>query len=134
MPQCHKGAGRGSRRPVIAVDFDGTICEHAFPECGELKPGAKKVLDLLSKQFDIVISSCRTSKMFEHEGGKYVREMIRFLKEHEIPYSRIDGGDEGKIVADAYVDDKAIRFTTWASVLNHLGILPPPGFIDTSSA
>ena len=32
---------------VIAVDFDGTLCEYAFPKIGEQKLHHKELLDLL---------------------------------------------------------------------------------------
>ena len=32
---------------VIAIDFDGTICELSFPEVGEIKEGAAQYINRL---------------------------------------------------------------------------------------
>jgi hypothetical protein len=49
--------------------------------------------------------------MVRADGRDYVREMEEFLKAAAIPYTRIDRGDEGKVVAVAYIDDRAIRYS-----------------------
>lgn len=108
---------------TICVDFDGTIVEHRFPEIGPIYPGAKEALQKLSEKYTIVISSCRASALFrklnpesaipdQHppDGRDYVKEMEDFLVKNEIPFDRIDRGDEGKVVAVAYIDDRAVHF------------------------
>lgn len=119
---------------TICVDFDGTIVDHAFPEIGILKPGVREALEKLSEHFTIVISSCRTSQLFKKEkpeicipdqlnacGRDYAGEMRAFLDEHKIPYDRIDMGDEGKVVAIAYIDDRAYRFeNNWEQLCKQL--------------
>lgn len=152
-------------RYSIMVDFDGTICDHKFPEIGEPKAGVKEALKRLIEQYDIVVSSCRASAMFrkpvrevaagrcqlcgemlprgqemmkfhgldspcpakaipdQHpvDGRDYVKEMETWLKKHEIPFTRIDRGDEGKVVAVAYIDDKGIRFqNNWEEIADTL--------------
>ena len=167
------------KRYTLSIDFDGTIVEHAFPEIGELKPGAKEAITELYEHFDIVISSCRASQLFRKtptslsahrvielvakhvdvewdgeapcpkidagrlhaeleeyfhdcrpkaipdmqraDGRDYVREMKDFLDGYGIPYTRLDLGDEGKVVAVAYIDDRAIPFhDNWADIVNKL--------------
>jgi len=109
---------------TIVIDFDGTICGHAFPEIGEVKPGVKAALEKLRQHFEIVISSCRASKMFRNEDGSpshHVDAMVSWLDWHGIPYDRIDMGDEGKVVATAYIDDRAIRFEdNWEEITDQL--------------
>ncbi len=101
------------RKHTVAVDFDGTIVEHRFPNIGPLKPGAVEAIKKLYQKYEIVISSCRASTIFNPNGpgtSKAYLEMVEFLKENGIPYDRIDDGTEGKIVAIAYIDDRAIPF------------------------
>lgn len=121
-------------RYTVCVDFDGTIVDHAFPEIGQLKPGVREALQRLNARFDVVISSCRASALFRRpnaekaipdqfpaDGRDYVAEMEAFLKREEIPYSRIDRGDEGKVVAVAYIDDRGIRFEdNWDTIVARL--------------
>ena len=38
-----------SKKLRIAVDFDGTLCEFAFPQIGEQTPDKKELMDTLIK-------------------------------------------------------------------------------------
>lgn len=112
------------KKHTLAVDFDGTIVEHRFPDIGPLKAGAKEALERLHKKYTIVISSCRASTLFNPEGpgtSQAFQDMVRFLDEHQIPYDRIDDGTEGKIVAVAYIDDRAMPFAdNWDQIARSL--------------
>ena len=99
------------RKLVIAIDFDGTICELKFPEVGEMRPMADfYIRKLYSEGHHIVINTCRS--------GKYEGMAEDFLKENNIPYHYINsnmpylieqyGQDCRKISADIYVDDKCL--------------------------
>ncbi len=119
---------------TISVDFDGTIVKYAFPEIGELQPGAKEALIELSKRYTIVISSCRASQLFRQPKPPvaipdqiepcerdFVQEMKDFLIREGIPFDRIDMGDEGKVVAVAYIDDRAHRYdNNWSGICRNL--------------
>jgi 2-hydroxy-3-keto-5-methylthiopentenyl-1-phosphate phosphatase len=97
---------------TVVVDFDGTICEdNKFPGFGKPMPGVKEALDRLKEAgLDIVILSCRfdpnSPKMMEEQK----RKMAEWLDEHEIPYTRIDEGTEGKVQGLCYVDNKALHY------------------------
>jgi len=111
-----------ARRQTVSIDFDGTICEHRFPEIGPIKPGAKEALTRLITTSKRWISSCRASALFKRgPDNPYVDAMEKCLKDNEIPYTRIDRGDEGKVVAIAYVDDRGIRFEdNWPEIAEAL--------------
>jgi hydroxymethylpyrimidine pyrophosphatase-like HAD family hydrolase len=104
----------------VVVDFDGTLCDHAFPDVGKVKPGAKEALTAIRKAgYGIIISSCRTSRWFDEffpEGTlaplerKSFADMVTFLAENEIPYDVIDDGSKGKPLGDLYIDDRGLRF------------------------
>jgi histidinol phosphatase-like enzyme len=108
--------------PTAAIDFDGTIVEHAWPNIGKLKPGAKTaVARLKDAGFHILIFTCRANPP---DGGKFddpdatkLKDMVRFLKEHDIPFDDVWTG-AGKPFATAYVDDKAIRYGPTAGGLD----------------
>ena len=125
-------------KPAISIDFDGTLVDHEFPHIGALKPGAKEALEALRHYgFWIIISSCRTSGMhreiFEQVPGqpptdrKYFKDMVKFLDDNQIPYDQVDDGSLGKVLADFYVDDKAVRFNdNWPQITQFiLGKLKP---------
>jgi hypothetical protein len=97
---------------IIAVDFDGTIAEHEYPNIGSIKKGAKETIN---KWYDaghkIIIWTCR--------GGKEAKEASQFLKENGIKFHTInenaDPSDDfnpyPKVFAHLYIDDRGFRFT-----------------------
>lgn len=114
--------GRGGAPPkTIAVDFDGTLCDFAFPFIGRVKDGAQQALKTFRKMgYKVIIYSCRTSHQhYDIFGGDpeqptltrdRVKEMIQFLHDNDLEYDEIDDGSKGKPTADYYCDDKAVRF------------------------
>ncbi len=102
--------------PILALDFDGTIVEHKFPEVGELMPDAKATIKLLhEKGCRIIIWTCRK--------GPYVMRAGEFLLENGIPFDYINTNvpeinfTSKKIYADYYIDDKNLGgFPGWPEV------------------
>ena len=102
------------RKFVIAVDFDGTICENKYPMIGKLKNGVREVINKLvdNDNCEIIIWTCRE--------GKYLQDAIKFLNNNFIPYHYINdncnwaketfsyNANCRKVFADLYIDDKAI--------------------------
>lgn len=96
---------------VLGIDFDMTICDSQYPECGPEMKGAKKYINkLYNEGYAIVVNTCRTQ---EAEG-----RATRWLNEHGFKYDYLNcnvpwrieyfGMDCRKISADVYVDDKQI--------------------------
>jgi len=106
---------------TLAIDFDDTI----FIWGGQLVPGAKEALIELSKKYRITIYSCRSNKRHggcdPNEYSSMAKDMIQFLDSNNIPYNKIDRGDEGKVDADFYIDDRAIEFkNNWKEIVERL--------------
>ncbi len=94
---------------IIAVDFDGTVVDHKYPDIGALKTGAREALKAFKKGgHKIAIWTCRA--------GKEEQAVREFLIQNDLPFDSINtpvpGSDLGtrKIYADVYIDDKAVRF------------------------
>lgn len=116
----------------IVVDFDGTICDFAFPGIGSIKSGALYALTTLrSMGFRIIISSCRTCKfypeIFAAEDGKMGADsighkaMVKWLDDNKVPYDEVDDGIKGKPMADYYIDDKGVHYNNdWCSVIQNI--------------
>ena len=108
-------------RKIIAVDFDGTICEEVYPECGAPKKGVKRYLKALRKKgFSVWIYSCRSNKKIKHIGEK---KMIQYLKKEKIPYDKVISGYTGKPLVDYYIDDRSITYNDikgWKGVVKEL--------------
>jgi len=90
---------------IIAVDFDGTICENEYPNIGKPIPEAIEALQKLSDRgVRIIIWTCR----FKPDD---LLEMQSWLLEHEVTYNAInkqlvDFIKGRKIYADRYIDDR----------------------------
>lgn len=97
--------------PILAIDFDGTIVTHAYPEIGELQKNAVEAIrNLHAKGYYIIIWTCRF--------GQHQDNVERFLQSHGIPYDEINEhhpdvrdfykNDTRKISADIYIDDRQL--------------------------
>lgn len=118
---------------IIAVDFDGTLCENKYPEIGE--PNTRIIKQLLKQQENgdkFILWTCRTGKELD-EALIWCREFgIVFDAVNENLPERIEqyGGDCRKVFADEYWDDKAcnvscdinLNFFKW---INCHDIAPP---------
>ena len=96
---------------IIAVDFDGTLCENKWPDIGEPN---YKVIEYVkyekSQGAKIILWTCRT-------GSKLINA-IKFCKENGIELDAVNenlpemielfGEDTRKIFADEYIEDKSV--------------------------
>ena len=96
---------------TIAVDFDGTLFHEDSEGSLHPVPGAVEAMEELSRRnYRVVIHSCRTG--IASEQGRLANEIQfidRALRKFHIPFDEIYTGP--KMVADLYVDDRAIPFT-----------------------
>ena len=111
-------------RYYIAVDFDGTLCDNAFPEIG-------------AARLDVIQSLCVRCEQLKQEGHEpviilwtcredmperaYLTEAVEWCKTAHIEIDYINENPEynmgypekvRKIYADEYWDDKAICMTS----------------------
>ena len=98
---------------VIAVDFDGTLCEDAFPEIG--KPHETLINDLKRCRKEnsdkLILWTCRC--------GEYLDKAVKWCKEQGLIFDAVNEnvpdiiakyGDGGpKVFADLYIDDRSIH-------------------------
>lgn len=98
-------------RKTVAVDWDGTLVD----DNKEWLPDAEYALrKLVRAGHTVLIYSCRTSYLV---GQTEIREKLQEarLNKHVKVWT-----EAGKPNADVYVDDRAVRFTTWADVLEEI--------------
>jgi len=94
--------------PIVAVDFDGTIVDHRFPEIGEPVPGALQSLrTLIAMRWRVILWTMRS--------GSHLRDAVVFLRRHGIEPWAVNANPEQhawtsspKAYAHYYVDDSAI--------------------------
>jgi len=95
---------------IIAVDFDGTLCEDNFPHIGN--PNISLINSLIARKAEgerIILWTCRT--------GKELKAAVDFCSCYGLRFDAVNnnlpeiieryGGDSRKIYADIYIDDKA---------------------------
>jgi hypothetical protein len=109
---------------TVAIDFDGTLVERGdvFDEEIALKPGAKEVIKkLYERGYRIVIFTSRLSSWFYQDlkrskgwDAQY-RYVMSVLRRHDLlKYIYSVTGE--KIPARIYIDDLAVRFTSWEDI------------------
>jgi hypothetical protein len=100
---------RGYR--IIAVDFDGCLCENAWPEIG--KPNVELIERLKASQMwggdKLILWTCRE--------GESLAKAVEWCKARGLVFDAVNenlperieqyGGDSRKVSADLYLDDKA---------------------------
>ena len=96
---------------VVAVDFDGTITKkQEYPEVGEINDRAIEVLKKMQKKYTLCLWTCRE--------GKELDDAIKALKERGLEFKYVNESpyesDCRKIIADVYIDDRALGgITDW---------------------
>lgn len=103
----------------IAVDFDGTIVEHEYPEIGKEKLFAFQTLKELEKRgARIILWTFRTGKELE-DAVEFCRQKgIEFYAVNKnYPEEILDENVNRKIDADIYIDDRNLGgFPGWSEV------------------
>ena len=104
---------------TIAVDFDGTIVEHAFPEIGKEMLFAFETLKALQDKGHRLI-------LWTFRDGKTLEDAVAYCKERGIefyavnksfPEEDFDLSISRKISADMFIDDRNIGgFPGWSDV------------------
>lgn len=122
------------KRPIIAIDFDDTIVENAFPNIGTLKPGAKIVINSLYNQgCEVLIWTCRSTDEQYGENAS-IFAVKKFLDDNGIKYTAINTNSSiinfrsfPKIYADVYIDDRGINGIpdTWREIYQKLKLKFP---------
>ncbi|MCK9593662.1 MAG: hypothetical protein M0Q91_16795 [Methanoregula sp.] len=113
---------REQHTPTIAVDFDRVLFEHeswqGHENVGQPIPGAKEaLLELRKMGFRIMIWTTRDQ----------VTIIQAALLRHDIPFDYINNNpnqppeiNPSKPVADYYIDDRALHFTSWEKALEEV--------------
>ena len=102
---------------TLAVDFDGTLVDESNDGSFLVLPGARETMEHFREAgYRIVIHTCRIGIAMEEGRLKQETAIIKQTLEHfAIPYDEIYMAP--KMVADLYIDDRAIAFAgNWKTV------------------
>ena len=97
---------------LIAVDFDGTIVEHQYPEIGKELPFAIETLRMLiADQHKLILWSVREGKLLE-DAIEWCRErgVVFYAVNKDFPEEKVEYNNHfsRKIKADLWIDDRNI--------------------------
>ena len=97
---------------VFAVDFDGTLCDNVWPEIGEPNIVMIEYVKALRQLgHKLILWTCREGDNLNEAVSGCSEQGVTFdaindnLEEHK----ELFGGNSRKIVADYYIDDKAVQ-------------------------
>lgn len=95
---------------IIAVDFDGTLCEERYPEIGEANVELiSALIDRRSVGDKVILWTCREETLLENAVVWCKQQGLEFdavndnLEEIKLKYQH----NSRKITADIYIADKA---------------------------
>lgn len=95
---------------LIAIDFDGTIVEHRYPQIGKERPFATETIRrLIADRHRIILWTLRKGRLLD-EAVEWCRERgIEFYAiNSSYPGEEIDGDTCRKIKYDIVIDDRNI--------------------------
>lgn len=108
---------------IIAIDFDGTIVEHRYPEIGRIRPFAFETLKALQAKNHRII-------LWSHRAGKMLDEAVEFCRQNGVefyavnknyPEEKWNENDSRKILADIYIDDRNLGgLPSWGEIFQML--------------
>jgi hypothetical protein len=106
---------------TIAVDFDGTIVEHAYPRIGKPIPFAIDVLKKLQREEHhlLIMWSVREGDLLEDAVEYCKRSGLEFYAVNKNYPEETSGIEPRKVNADLYIDDKNIGgIPDWGIIYN----------------
>lgn len=100
------------RNMIYAVDFDGTLCENAWPEIGA--PNyilIRSLIEMQKKGHKVILWTCRT--------GDHLDAAVEWCRDQGLEFDAINEnvpeiiaafeGESRKIFANVYIDDLSVR-------------------------
>lgn len=108
---------------VIAVDFDGTIVEHAYPKIGKERLFAFQTLKaLMGEGHRLVLWTIREGQLLQ-QAVDYCRDNgVEFYAVNEsFPGEGFQPGQSRKVNADIFIDDRLVHgFPGWSAIWEEL--------------
>ena len=123
------------KKLTIAVDFDGTLCEFAFPEIGGQRWSHKilmsKLIQLRNEGHKLILWTNRG----DNDEYPVLTEAVEWCRGRGLVFDAVNenlpnqkklSGYSPKVMADIYIDDRALEFNETNSMertLNYLNNL-----------
>ena len=107
---------------VIAVDFDGTVVEHEYPEIGEERPFATEVLrKLMADRHKLILWTVREGELLDEALDWCKRRGVEFYAVNSDSSDMFkeakDANLSCKLNADLFIDDRGIGgLPSWTDI------------------
>ena len=122
---------------IVAVDFDGTLCENRYPFAGLPNNYLLSVLRQLKSngEIELILWTCRT--------GEPLKFAVEWCKDQGLEFDAVNenlpriveqfGGDNRKVFANIYIDDLAVDFSieTMESLINSEFVIRKDKYIES---
>jgi len=114
----------------ICLDLDGVVCElkqegQTYADVAPLPGAIAKIRQLKAAGHTVILHTARHMKTCQGNPGMVIARVgqitLDWLARHEIPYDEIHFG---KPWAHVYIDDNALRFSSWDEILGDGSNLP----------
>lgn len=104
-----KNTSSKDSKETLAIDFDGVLAyyQKGWFDSGILGnpiDGVKQAIVQLKKKYTLVVFTCREPKKVKW-----------WMRHYGIPLMKVTNKKPGAI---AYIDDRAVKFTSWQDILN----------------
>lgn len=110
------------KHKIIAVDFDGTLCENKWPEIG--KPNTELIAYLTKRQKagdKLILWTCRVGERLENAVRWSAEQGLIFDAVNEnLPETLEWMGDSRKIFANEYIDDRNFSFKQSSQITENM--------------
>lgn len=116
-------SGGDKKSLVIAVDFDGTLVSHKFPEIGEPLPYAFEVCKILQENgHKLILWTFRDGLLLQEAVQYCSKNGLKFYSiNHSHPDEDYDKSISRKINADLFIDDRNIGgLPEWPEILKFI--------------
>lgn len=110
----------------IAIDLDGTICPikqpgQSYADLVPMPGAVRRIRELRVSGHYVIIQTARNMATCQSNLGKVMKNVgqitLEWLDRYGVEYDEIYFG---KPNAEIYLDDRAIRFSTWAEITDQL--------------
>ena len=123
-----------TKKLIIAVDFDGTLCTYAFPGIGEQTENHKQLMDTLIRLRQNGHKLILWTNRGDNDKYKSLTEAVEWCRNKGLEFDEVNknlpekelsklSGYSPKIMADYYIDDKALSFGNPDSMQSALEVL-----------
>ena len=114
------------KKLTIAVDFDGTLCDFAFPKIGKQTEDQKELMETLIQMRKDGHKLILWTNRGDNKEYPVLTEAIEWCRKKGLEFDAINqnipgqkkiSGPSPKVMADVYIDDLAINVKDWKNII-----------------